>query len=240
MISSVRLLRNGGRQTMVAALTAGMVVLAACANSDTTSATTSSAGAGTMTNATATTGSTTAGEPGSVSVTEQTGTEVARAELSTPDGRAVGTATFSTVSNGAGTLLVRVSASGLQPGFKGFHVHTFGRCEPNSSDPANPANVGNFLSAGGHLKTQGENHAGHDGDMTSLQVRSDGTAELVTGTDSLPLDVLLDADGSAVIIHLGPDNFGNIPTRYAPTPDTDTLNTGDSGGRAACGVVEAV
>ena len=38
-----------------------------------------------------------------------------------------------------------------------------------------------------------------------------------------------------------PDDFGNIPTRYAPSgPDTETQATGDSGGRAACGVVTAV
>ena len=47
---------------------------------------------------------------------------------------------------------------------------------------------------------------------------------------------LRDADGSALIVHAGPDNFANIPPRYG-TPDADTLATGDSGARAACGVV---
>jgi Cu-Zn family superoxide dismutase len=48
---------------------------------------------------------------------------------------------------------------------------------------------------------------------------------------------LLDADGSAVIIHAGSDNYGNIPAgRYDPDADETTLNTGDAGGRVACGV----
>lgn len=209
----------------VGLLIAGLAALTACSGSGSTAATTSGPS------------EQPSGSPAPTS--EAAGAEVARAELAGPDGSAVGTVTFSTSPDDPTTLVVRVSAGGLQPGFKGLHVHTIGKCEPNSPDPADPANVGNFLSAGGHLKAQGENHAGHDGDLSSLKVRSDGSAELVVGTDSLPLEALLDADGSAVIVHLGPDNFGNIPTRYAPTPDAATLNTGDSGGRAACGVVMA-
>ena len=47
------------------------------------------------------------------------------------------------------------------------------------------------------------------------------------------------------MIHAGPDNFGNIPSaRYTnvvpgqPVPDETTLNTGDAGGRIACGVIK--
>jgi superoxide dismutase, Cu-Zn family len=39
-----------------------------------------------------------------------------------------------------------------------------------------------------------------------------------------------------VMVHSGPDNFANIPPRYG-TPDQETLDTGDSGSRIACGVV---
>jgi Cu-Zn family superoxide dismutase len=55
----------------------------------------------------------------------------------------------------------------------------------------------------------------------------------------------MDADGSAVIVHAGPDNYGNIPVRYtsagaaSPGPDGATVATGDAGARIACGVVEA-
>jgi Cu-Zn family superoxide dismutase len=222
---------------MIAAA-AGTAVLTACSSSagstgsGSTSPTASASAAGSP-------AASSASPYGSSAVPDPAGTEVARADLAAPDGRAVGTVSFRTSPDDATKLVVHVSAQGLAPGFKGFHVHGIGKCEPNSPDPANPGTVGDFLSAGGHLKAGGENHAGHDGDLTSLQVRSDGSAELVTSTDALPLAALLDADGSAAMVHLGPDNFGNIPTRYAPTPDATTLNTGDSGGRAACGVIEA-
>ena len=50
---------------------------------------------------------------------------------------------------------------------------------------------------------------------------------------------LADLVGRALIVHAGPDNYANIPTRYAAGgPDATTLATGDAGGRAACGVIE--
>ncbi|HEY3261566.1 MAG TPA: hypothetical protein VGJ95_15085 [Pseudonocardiaceae bacterium] len=52
------------------------------------------------------------------------------------------------------------------------------------------------------------------------------------------------------MLHVGPDNVANIPTRYsipdstltsmAAGPDAATLGTGDTGGRYACGVVERI
>jgi Cu/Zn superoxide dismutase len=57
-----------------------------------------------------------------------------------------------------------------------------------------------------------------------------------TATDRFTIADLRDVDGSAVMVHSGPDNFANIPARYGG-PDQETLNTGDSGSRIACGVV---
>ena len=165
------------------------------------------------------------------------GSLVATAELLDPTGAEVGTVDFAV----DGTVVtVTADVQGLPAGFKGFHIHAIGKCEPNSPNPTDPSKVGDFLSAGGHLGSADAAHPGHQGDLSSLQVREDGSAELVTTTDAFDVDALFDADGSAVIVHAGPDNFGNIPTRYAPTgPDADTQATGDSGGRAACGVVQA-
>lgn len=125
---------------------------------------------------------------------------------------------------------------GPDPGFHGFHVHQVAKCETNSVAPSG-GEPGNFLSAGGHFQAEG--HTGHpaSGDLTSVQVLEDGTATLVTTTDAFTVDELVANGGTSVMIHAGADNFGNIPTRYAPAPDQQTLDTGDAGGRVACGVI---
>jgi superoxide dismutase, Cu-Zn family len=133
-----------------------------------------------------------------------------------------------------------VDASGLQPGLHGFHVHKTGVCEPDSPDPADPAKTGAFLSAGGHLAEEGQTHGEHLGDLPSLLVAGDGSAQLTFTTDRLRRQDVLDEDGSAVMVHALPDNFGNIPDRYAPEgPDETTTKTGDAGARIACAAVTA-
>ncbi|WP_410871114.1 superoxide dismutase[Cu-Zn] [Nocardia sp. A7] len=138
-------------------------------------------------------------------------------------GAEVGTATI--VQEG-GHLVVTVEARGLTPGFHGLHFHQNGTCE------------GDFASAGGHLQVGGATAHPASGDLTSLQVGADGSAKLVTRTDTVTLDAV---KGKALIIHGGADNFGNIPPRYTREggtgPDETTLSTGDAGARVACGVV---
>jgi len=158
------------------------------------------------------------------------GTQVAAATIEFQDGFA--------------TLTVQTTGTGkLTPGFHGLHLHSVGKCEPNSVAPAGGA-PGDFLSAGAHFQVAG--HTGHpsSGDFASLQVREDGSAMLVTTTDSFTKDDLLAGDGTAIIIHADSDNFANIPPdRYqqvlggAPGPDDMTLATGDAGKRVACGVI---
>jgi Cu-Zn family superoxide dismutase len=129
-----------------------------------------------------------------------------------------------------GVVEVEGEVEGLSPGFHGFHVHTIGSCDGATL----------FVSAGGHFNPGGAAHADHAGDMPVLLVKSDGTAEATFSTDRFHVADLFDGDGSAVIVHAGPDNYANIPTtRYDPDPDATTLGTGDAGGRVACGVLEA-
>ncbi|NKY87087.1 superoxide dismutase[Cu-Zn] [Nocardia veterana] len=157
-------------------------------------------------------------------------------ELKSPSGEQVGTAT---IAKAGDKLQITVDAHGLQPGFHGLHIHQNGKCEPNSTAPSGGPS-GNFLSAGGHLQVGEANTHPASGDLTSLEVGKDGTAKLVTTTDSVTLDQV---KGKALMIHAGADNFGNIPNRYlqanggAPGPDAETLATGDAGGRVACGVI---
>lgn len=144
---------------------------------------------------------------------------IAGAWLARGDGTALGTATIVEGHRGIATLLV--SISGLSPGQHGIHLHAVGKCDGPK-----------FTSAGGHLNPFGKHHgmknpAGkHLGDLPNLAVAADGTATL-----SYPLglsaramqDQLFDADGTAIVVHAGPDDYATDPS-------------GNSGGRVACGV----
>lgn len=155
------------------------------------------------------------------------------AQLKLADGTAVATADFE-FADGVATVTVQTTAPGkLTPGFHGLHIHSVGKCE------------GDFTSAGAHLQVPG--HTGHpaSGDLSSLQVRSDGTGKLVTTTDAFTAEQLLAGTQTAIIIHEKADNFANIPAeRYqqvngTPGPDETTMATGDAGKRVACGVIAA-
>ncbi|MBY0442434.1 MAG: superoxide dismutase family protein [Mycobacteriaceae bacterium] len=169
--------------------------------------------------------------------------------LRTPEGVDVAIATFEfgPAGGAAGfvTITVQTTMAGqLSPGFHGLHIHSLGKCEPNSV--AQPGGVsGNFLSAGGHFQVPGHTAEPASGELTSLEVRKDGSALLVTTTDAFTKEDLLFGEKTALIIHGGPDNFANIPPdRYTqsngmPGPDEMTMTTGDAGKRVACGVIGA-
>lgn len=188
------------------------VFLAACSSGSTTSS------------STATTGS-------------SDGSVVATGQLANPAGAPVGTVEFREVADG---MRVSVTATGLTPGFHGIHLHTIGKCEADSADPSNPASRGNFNSSGGHLAGAGNEHPSHDGDLPALLVQSDGKSTLVAVTNRVTRAELVDADGTALIVHERTDNYANIPTRYATTgADAESKKAGDAGARVACAVITA-
>ncbi len=176
---------------------------------------------------------------GAAAAAEQGGadTDELTATLVDPEGTEVGTVTFEEDDEGTE---MSVDVTGLPPGFHGFHVHGIGVCEPDSPNPTDPSMTGDFLSAGGHIGAGESDHGEHPGDLPSLHVAASGTGSLTAVLDALTLADLTDEDGSAVMVHASPDNYANVPERYAPEgPDEMTLNTGDAGGRIACGPVEA-
>jgi superoxide dismutase, Cu-Zn family len=136
------------------------------------------------------------------------------------------------------TTKITVSASGLPPGYHGFHIHTKGVCDPASKDPATGSP---FASAGAHFDLGSDAHPNHSGDLPALLVGADGRGTATAMTGRFRVDQLFDSDGSAIIIHALPDNLAHIPDRYAqqgkPGPDAESHKTGDSGGRLACGVI---
>jgi Cu-Zn family superoxide dismutase len=148
-----------------------------------------------------------------------------------------------TVTNAAGTALgtvslteapglvtVRAQLNSLAAGVYGFHFHTTGLCEAEAPD-------GPFTTAGGHYNPDAAPHGQHAGDLPPLFVPESGAVDVTFQTDRFTLGELTEGDGSALVIHEGPDNLANIPERYVPMPDEMTLGTGDSGARQACGPI---
>ena len=169
------------------------------------------------------------------------------ASMTSSAGATLGTVRF--VPTDDGKVSVRVTATGLTPGFHGFHVHTTGTCDPAATDTTGAASP--FFTAGGHYNPDTtKTHGAHAGDMVPLYVSADGTARLRFATDRFRTRDLMDEDGSAVIMHAGADNLANIPGTTATGAeryhshvdsvlgaDTATKATGDAGSRFACGVV---
>ena len=143
-------------------------------------------------------------------------------------------AQIGTVEIVGGRLLVR--ATGLTPGFHGMHIHETGACDA----------AGGFASAGGHLGDESANHGVHAGDLPALYADANGTAAFDAELTLPTFAQLMDADGSALVIHADRDNFANISSRYRyggftaaeSGPDATTRTGGDSGARFACGVLD--
>lgn len=127
-----------------------------------------------------------------------------------------------TVRQSAEGVVFSGTLSGLPPGEHGFHVHGTGACEP-------------FSEAGSHFDPAGRSHGfdaatgPHAGDLPNLVADEDGAALVQFTNDRVTLRggeaALLDADGSALVIHAGPDDFASQPS-------------GASGDPIACGPLE--
>ena len=144
----------------------------------------------------------------------------ATAELKNAGGQPVGTATFTEVP---GAVRILVEVKGLPPGEKGVHLHEVGKCEGPQ-----------FTSAGSHINPEKKQHGvlnpqgAHSGDLPNITVDGAGNGRMETTTTRVTLGggatSLLDADGSAMVIHAAPDDFKTDPT-------------GNSGARIVCGVI---
>jgi len=158
-------------------------------------------------------------EPATEDALDNSVLSIASANLTLSDGTAAGTAILSEAEGG---IALEISASGIEPGEHGFHLHQIGQCD-----------APDFKSAGGHLNPLGKSHGkdspagSHLGDLPNLSIGDDGTGSLtvpVQGDNTQVMEWLFDADGTAVMIHAGPDDYKTDPT-------------GDAGTRVACGVL---
>jgi Cu-Zn family superoxide dismutase len=116
-------------------------------------------------------------------------------------------------------IVLRVNATGLPEGAHGFHIHETGACSPD------------FEAAGDHFAPDGNAHGflneggPHAGDLPMLHAAADGAAMADYYTGLTDLDALMDEDGAAFIVHEAGDSY--------------EAEAG-SGGRLACGVIEAM
>lgn len=120
-----------------------------------------------------------------------------------------------------GFVHIVLTVEGVPEGIHGVHVHETGDC-------ATP----DFQSAGGHIAGDAQHgfdspEGVHPGDLPNAHVQSDGVLAVEYMNERLAMDesMLFDEDGSAILVHEGPDDYVTDPA-------------GDSGGRIFCGVIE--
>jgi Cu-Zn family superoxide dismutase len=112
----------------------------------------------------------------------------------------------------------------LSAGKHGFHIHEYG-------DSTNGC-----TSAGAHYNPHGKNHGGlgslerHIGDMGNVVSNGDKETKYVITDDSISLTGQYSVIGRSCVVHRDEDDLGlgNFE---------DSLTTGHSGPRLACGVI---
>lgn len=145
--------------------------------------------------------------------------EQAKAELMDASGKTIGTATLTDTPHG---VLIHLNLTAAPPGVHAFHVHTTGTCEAP------------FTSAGEHFNPAKKQHGiqnmngMHAGDLPNFTVPASGMLQIDLLAESITLkagaNTVLDADGSALVLHATGDDYRTDPA-------------GNAGDRIACGVV---
>ena len=144
-------------------------------------------------------------------------------EVMNSAGRPIGSVTITDVGKGVELMLDLTS---IPEGRHAIHFHETGTCDGPD-----------FTSAGGHYNPSGVNHGfqaegrkPHAGDMRNFDAPQSGVVKTTIDNERVTLSArdglapLFDADGTALIIHAGADDYKSQPS-------------GDAGGRIACAVI---
>jgi len=133
-----------------------------------------------------------------------------------------------TLTQGSSGVLMRVTVSGLTPGWHAMHFHSVADCS-DAGFQASGAHVNSTEHTAPHglLNPEGPDF----GDLPNIYAGPDGTANaealspLVSLTEADHPARLLDADGSALVIHASADDHSSQPI-------------GGAGQRVACAAIK--
>lgn len=150
----------------------------------------------------------------------QTHPESRTAEIKNASGHVLGEVVVTEAPHG---VLLRIQVKGLTPGWHGVHFHEKADC----GDAA-------FKNSGGHIHSKTpvvhgllNPDANDSGDLPNIYANADGAATVELYSTLVSLNggrdrpALLDADGSALVIHADPDDYKSQPI-------------GGAGARVAC------
>jgi Cu-Zn family superoxide dismutase len=140
------------------------------------------------------------------------------------EGKSLGTLTLTPMDGG---LHITGDLSGMPGGAHAIHIHETGTCDAASE----------FESAGAHFEPGDNKHGSehpegpHAGDLPNIESAAEGGGahvDLMNANVTLTEGEanLLDADGSAIVVHAEPDDYKTDPS-------------GNSGDRIACGTIES-
>ena len=156
------------------------------------------------------------------------------------EAKVTGTATLKeqVTAEGVKEVTVEMQVKGLADGKHAVHIHEKGKCEPCADagghhDPG-PSGEPRPDTASDATPATDINHPFHMGDLINLEVKN-GVGKLKHTTNRITLSPgrlsIMDADGSAFIVHAQPDTYCDEETE---------LKKGCAGGaREACGVIAA-
>ncbi len=137
------------------------------------------------------------------------------------DDRIIGNALITKAPKG---VFVMVDVFEMPEGWHSIHFHAVGDC----SDHAD-----HFKKSGGHVTAEGQEHGffsakgPHSGDLPNFYVGSDKRAKFHVYSTDITVEQLMDADGSALVVHEKADDYASQPA-------------GNAGDRLACGPVTAI
>lgn len=160
-------------------------------------------------------------------------TPQARAALVTVTGQPAGQATLRELPGGAGVEII-IQVQDMTPGPHGFHIHANGACAPGPD--ATTGQTIAFGAAGGHFDPNMTGKHGRPG-QSAQQFHAGEAPNIAVGVDrrgSLRFtnpNVTLQPGkasvlGRALVVHEREDDYATNPA-------------GNSGGRIACGVIQA-